>query len=40
MGVCAVFGLVLWSAGCLVMWFGMLLPKFKQIARREELIYE
>lgn len=36
----ALFGLVLWAAGCLVMWFGMLLPKFKQITRREELIYE
>jgi ABC-type transport system involved in multi-copper enzyme maturation permease subunit len=36
----ALFGLVLWAAGCLVMWYGMLLPKFKQITRREELLYE
>lgn len=36
----AVFGLTLWIAGCLVMWFGLLLPKFRQITRREEQIYE
>lgn len=34
------FGLVLWIAGCVVMWFGMLVPRFKQITRREELLYE
>src|SRR4029077_16888621 len=26
----SLFGLVLWSAGCLVMWYGLLVPKFKQ----------
>jgi ABC-type transport system involved in multi-copper enzyme maturation permease subunit len=36
----AVFGLVLWCVGCLVMWYGLLLPRFRQITRREELIYE
>jgi hypothetical protein len=34
------FGLVLWIAGCVVLWYGMLLPRFKQITRREELLYE
>jgi ABC-type transport system involved in multi-copper enzyme maturation permease subunit len=36
----ALFGLVLWGAGCLVMWYGILLPRFREITRREELIYE
>jgi hypothetical protein len=36
----SLFGLVLWGVGCLVMWYGILLPRFKQIARREELVYE
>jgi ABC-2 type transport system permease protein len=36
----SLFGLVLWSAGCLVMWYGLLVPKFKQLTRREEILYE
>ncbi len=38
--VLSLFGLVLWSAACVVMWYGMLVPKFRQVTRREELLYE
>jgi hypothetical protein len=38
--VFSMIGLFLWSMGCVVLWFGILVPKFRQIARREELIYE
>ena len=33
-------GLFLWALACFIMWFGVLIPKFRQITRREELIYE
>jgi ABC-type transport system involved in multi-copper enzyme maturation permease subunit len=35
-----VVGLFLWVVGCFVMWFGMLVPKFRQVSRREEMLYE
>jgi ABC-type transport system involved in multi-copper enzyme maturation permease subunit len=33
-------GLCLWGMGCLVLWYGILIPKFREITRREELIYQ
>ena len=36
----SLIGLFLWGMGCLIMWYGVLIPKFKQITRREELIYQ
>jgi ABC-2 family transporter protein len=33
-------GLVLWGVGSLILWYGMLVPRFRLIARREELIYQ
>ena len=38
--VFSMIGLFLWAMGCVILWFGVLVPKFRQIARREELIYE
>ena len=29
----------LWLAACAVMWFALLVPRFKQLARRNELEY-
>ena len=37
--VFSILGLFLWAMGCLIMWYGLLVPKFRQITRREELIY-
>ena len=36
----SLFGLILWGVGCLVLWHGILLPRFRQLTRREELMYE
>jgi ABC-type transport system involved in multi-copper enzyme maturation permease subunit len=32
-------GLFLWAVACAVLWFGVLAPKFRQLARRNELEY-
>jgi ABC-type transport system involved in multi-copper enzyme maturation permease subunit len=32
-------GLFLWTVACAIFWFGLLVPKFKQITRRNELEY-
>lgn len=32
-------GLFLWAVGALVLWHGILVPKFRLLVRREELIY-
>jgi hypothetical protein len=40
MVVFCLIGLFLWAAGCVILWYGLLLPKFRDIARREELIYQ
>lgn len=33
-------GLFLWGMGGLIMWYGVLVPKFRLIARREEMMYQ
>ena len=33
-------GLFLWGVGSLILWYGMLAPRFRLIARREEMIYQ
>ncbi|HZZ81204.1 MAG TPA: ABC transporter permease subunit [Gemmataceae bacterium] len=33
-------GLFLWTMGSVILWFGILLPKFRLMTRREELIYQ
>jgi ABC-type transport system involved in multi-copper enzyme maturation permease subunit len=33
-------GLFLWAMGSLILWYGVLVPKFRLITRREELIYQ
>jgi hypothetical protein len=33
-------GLFLWGMGSLILWYGVLVPKFRLITRREELIYQ
>jgi ABC-type transport system involved in multi-copper enzyme maturation permease subunit len=33
-------GLFLWAMGGLILWYGVLVPKFRLITRREELIYQ
>jgi ABC-type transport system involved in multi-copper enzyme maturation permease subunit len=33
-------GLFLWGMGSIILWFGVLLPKFRLMTRREELIYQ
>jgi ABC-type transport system involved in multi-copper enzyme maturation permease subunit len=38
--VFSLIGLFLWAMACPVLWYGVLLPKFKEIMRREELIYK
>jgi len=38
--VFSLIGLFLWAMACPVLWFGVLVPKFKEIMRREELIYK
>ena len=38
--VFSLLGLFLWAAACLVMWYGVLVPRFRQLARREELLYD
>jgi len=35
----SLIGLFLWAMGCLILWYGILIPKFREITRREELIY-
>jgi ABC-type transport system involved in multi-copper enzyme maturation permease subunit len=38
--VFSLIGLFLWAVGCVIFWYGLLLPKFRDLTRREELIYE
>ncbi len=38
-GFC-VLGLFLWTVFCVILWFGLLLPKFRHITRRIELEYD
>jgi hypothetical protein len=38
--VFCLIGLFLWAMGSLILWYGILLPKFRDITRREELIYQ
>ncbi|MFI4982396.1 MAG: ABC transporter permease subunit, partial [Nevskiales bacterium] len=38
--VFSLIGLFLWAAGCVIFWYGLLLPKFRDLARREELMYQ
>ena len=33
-------GLFLWALACVIMWYGVLIPKFRQMTRREELVYK
>jgi ABC-type transport system involved in multi-copper enzyme maturation permease subunit len=40
MMIFSLIGLFLWAMACLVIWYGVLIPKFKEIMRREELIYK
>ena len=35
----SLLGLFLWTVACAVLWFGVLAPKFRQLARRNELEY-
>ena len=35
----SVIGLFLWAIACMFLWYGILVPKFRQLTRREELIY-
>ncbi len=35
----SLLGIVLWLLLCVMIWFGILVPKFRVIARRYELIY-
>ena len=37
--VFCLIGLFLWALACVILWYGVLIPKFRQLARREELIY-
>ena len=34
-----IVGLVLWVIGCAVVWIGLLVPKFRRLTRRIQLIY-
>lgn len=36
----SIFGLVVWAAASVTLWFAVLVPKFRAIARREDLVYE
>jgi ABC-type transport system involved in multi-copper enzyme maturation permease subunit len=38
--VFSLIGLMLWAAGCAVFWYGLLLPKFREVSRREEMLYQ
>jgi ABC-type transport system involved in multi-copper enzyme maturation permease subunit len=40
MFVFCLIGMFMWGAACFVLWYGVLIPKFREITRREELIYE
>ncbi len=33
-------GVFLWAMACLFVWYGMLLPRFREMMRREELVYQ
>ena len=37
--VFSLIGLFLWALACVILWYGVLVPKFRQLTRREELIY-
>jgi hypothetical protein len=36
----SLIGLFLWALGCIILWFGILVPKFQQLTRREEMLYQ
>jgi ABC-type transport system involved in multi-copper enzyme maturation permease subunit len=36
----SLLGMFLWAVGCVILWFGILVPKFRELTRREELVYE
>ncbi len=38
--VFCLLGLFLWVGGCFFFWHGLVVPRFQQISRREELIYD
>jgi ABC-type transport system involved in multi-copper enzyme maturation permease subunit len=38
--VFCLIGLFLWAMACLILWYGLLIPKFREITRREELVYK
>jgi ABC-type transport system involved in multi-copper enzyme maturation permease subunit len=38
--VFCLIGLFLWALACVIMWYGVLIPKFRQLTRREELVYQ
>ncbi len=35
-----IVGLFIWAAGCFFFWHGLIVPRFRQISRREEMIYD
>jgi hypothetical protein len=38
MVVFSLIGLLLWGLGCLILWYGILLPNFRTLTRREEFL--
>jgi hypothetical protein len=36
----SLIGVFLWAMACIFLWHGLLLPKFREITRREELTYQ
>jgi ABC-type transport system involved in multi-copper enzyme maturation permease subunit len=38
--VFCLIGLFLWALACVILWYGVLIPKFRQLTRREELVYQ
>jgi hypothetical protein len=36
----ALIGIFLWAMACVFLWHGMLVPKIREITRREELSYQ
>ena len=38
--VFCLIGLFLWALACVILWYGVLVPKFRLLTRREELVYQ
>jgi ABC-type transport system involved in multi-copper enzyme maturation permease subunit len=36
----SLIGVFLWALACVFLWHGVLVPKFRELSRREELIYQ